>query len=69
MELKQFDEAEATLLEAHEIFMKSLGPEHSKTIKTAGQIAKLYSAWSKPEMAAKWRAQTATSQPATMQQR
>ncbi|OWY70021.1 hypothetical protein B7486_17080 [cyanobacterium TDX16] len=63
-DLKRFDEAETTLLEAHDIFMKALGAEHSRTIKTAEQIVKLYSAWSKPDQAARWRAQTATSQPA-----
>ncbi len=64
--LKRYGEAEAHLLETHERFVNTLGPEHDRTIKTVNFLVALYEAWDAAEpgkgydaKAAEWRAKRA----------
>ena len=52
---RRFSEAEPLLLAAAEAREKELGREHVTTKAVAGDLVKLYQAWSKPEKAAEWR--------------
>ncbi len=61
--LERYADAEAALLEAHEILVAALGAEHERTIKAIGFLVDLYDAWEKADpgkgydaKAADWRA-------------
>ncbi|MGE3182586.1 MAG: tetratricopeptide repeat protein, partial [Phycisphaerae bacterium] len=54
--LTQFEEAEASLLEAYEITVNALGQEDKKTKDARDALVELYEAWNKPEKADPWRA-------------
>ena len=43
--LKRYDEAEAALLEAHEILKSAQGANHEQTTEAVGALAELYDAW------------------------
>ena len=62
--LERFEDAEAALLEAHEILATTRGPEFERTINAAESLVELYDAWGKPEKAAEWRAKLPTEQEA-----
>jgi tetratricopeptide (TPR) repeat protein/predicted Ser/Thr protein kinase len=63
--LQRFDEAEADLQAAHAIYEATFGPSDPATLGVAGRFADLYNAWSKPDMAAQWRAVVDSHQAAT----
>jgi len=52
---KRYSEAEPFLLAAVEAREKRLGRDHATTKAVAGDLVKLYDAWSRPEKAAEWR--------------
>lgn len=43
--LERYDEAEAALLEAHEIMESALGAQHERTTKVVKALADLYKSW------------------------
>jgi hypothetical protein len=53
----RFAEAEGLLLEAHRIYIESVGEDHERTLETIQHLAELYDAWGKPGKAAEYRAQ------------
>ncbi len=59
--LGRFAEAETCLLEAHDVFDKSFGPDHEKSRLARSGLVKLYVEWGKPDEAAKWRGAAATT--------
>jgi serine/threonine protein kinase len=52
---KRYAEAEAALLEAHEILTAALGTDHAQTLKVLPDLVGLYEAWDQPDKAAEWR--------------
>lgn len=66
-ELERFEEAEASWLEAYEIFDNVLGRDHERTLSTAADLAELYQDWNHrsagPERETNQRAWQARSQP------
>ena len=52
----RFEEAEASLTEAHKNALAVRGPDDGLTVQTIQSLVKLYEAWSKPDEAATWRA-------------
>ena len=54
--LERYGEAEATLLEAHEILIAAVGADHVHTQEVIPNLVTLYEAWGKPDKAAEWRA-------------
>ena len=52
--LSLFGQAEANLLEAHAILVKTRGPTHQDTRECARAIVALYSGWKRPGKAAEW---------------
>ena len=48
--------AEVSLLEAHELLNGTVGPNHDRTRRTQGNLARLYEAWGNPNKAAEYRA-------------
>ena len=63
-ELDRYDDAEAALLEAHEILTATRGPDFDRTTTTAALLVKLYDAWGQPAQAAEWRAKLPVEQEA-----
>jgi len=57
-QLGRLEEAEQNLLPAHEILTATFGPTHRATLASAGRLVRLYTAWDKPELAARYRAST-----------
>ncbi len=62
MQLERYSDAEAVLLEAHEILEAARGAEHKRTIKVIAFLDDLYDAWYAAEpgkgyaaQAAEWR--------------
>ncbi len=64
IELHRYEDAETRLLEAHELILAGLGPDHERTIEQINSLTDLYDAWGKPDMAAEWRAKLPTGQDA-----
>jgi hypothetical protein len=56
IDLERFAEAEAALTEAHFILAAALGADHRRTGLVATELVNLYTAWDRPEQAAKWQA-------------
>ena len=54
--LRRFPEAEAVLLEAHEILVEAAGPEHFQTARAVSDLLALYDAWGKPAKTTEWQA-------------
>jgi non-specific serine/threonine protein kinase/serine/threonine-protein kinase len=54
VELERYEEAEATLLEAHAMLLEAMGPDHARTVAQAEQLATLYRRWGHDEDAAEW---------------
>ncbi len=52
--LDWYDEAESLLVPALEIIANQLGPRHSETAATRRILSELYTAWGKPDEAAKY---------------
>jgi serine/threonine-protein kinase len=52
---KQFEAAEQTLLKSQAVIAKKFGEAHARTLKSKARLATLYSAWNKPDEAAKWK--------------
>jgi non-specific serine/threonine protein kinase/serine/threonine-protein kinase len=52
---RRFDEAQSMLLEAHEMLVQTVGPEHPQTAKAARNLVELYEAWNRPAEAEQWR--------------
>ncbi len=61
--LKRYDEAEAALLEAHEILKSAQGEEHEQTTKIIKALTDLYDTWGKPDQATEWRAKLPDTDP------
>jgi len=55
MALKRFEEAERSLLQAHRVLSRVLGPEHKRTRNAVKILIDLYEAWNRPDLAAEWR--------------
>ena len=53
---KKYNEAERVLLEAYQDANEVQGVQHWRTKHTARELVKLYEAWNKPDLAAKYRA-------------
>ena len=53
--LGRYSEAEAELLEAHEILTEVAGAGDDRTQKAVQALVDLYEAWGKPDMAEEWR--------------
>ena len=54
VELERYEEAEATLLEAHAMLVESMGPGHVRTVAQVEQLVTLYRRWGRDEDAAEW---------------
>jgi hypothetical protein len=50
-----FAEAEESLLQAHAVLEKALGPSHGRTLLARRALAELYDAWERPAEAEAWR--------------
>jgi hypothetical protein len=55
-DMKKFDEAQANLLAALPVLEAKLGKPHPYTVRTREALVELYTAWSRPEDAAKYSA-------------
>ncbi|MCC6677144.1 MAG: serine/threonine protein kinase [Phycisphaerales bacterium] len=55
-DLQRYDEAEKHLLAGRAQLEKTLGPDHPRSKTIAKALARLYTAWAKPEKAAEWSA-------------
>ena len=64
IELQRYGDAERALLEAHEIILKGLGPNHERTIEQIELLTTLYEAWGNAEKTAEWRAKLPAEQEA-----
>lgn len=53
--LRRYEEAQAALLEAHQILVDSVGAKHDHTTATTKSLIELYVGWGKPEEADRWR--------------
>lgn len=60
--MERREEAEAALLEAHQIVYAALGAGHDRTVKTVDALAALCDGLGKPDKAAEWRAKLPTAQ-------
>jgi hypothetical protein len=56
MEQERYAEAEPLLVKVLESRRRSLGEEHSDTLRSMNGLINLYDAWGKPEQAEQWRA-------------
>lgn len=63
-DLGRYDEAETLLLSGRATLEKALGPDHPRCTTIAKALAKLYTAWNKPEQAAEWAAKSVENAPA-----
>ncbi len=54
-------EAEALLLASLAVIETALGPDHPRTHETERRLAELYTAWHRPDEAARWRARLAAA--------
>jgi len=61
--LERFEEAEALLRESHDAAVRKHGPAHGAVRQRAGDLAALYDAWGREELAAEWRARSAPAGP------
>jgi non-specific serine/threonine protein kinase/serine/threonine-protein kinase len=52
--LERYDEAEAELVEAHEILAAALGEDHDQTRKAVEDLVALYDRWGRSDRAARW---------------
>jgi tetratricopeptide (TPR) repeat protein len=64
IKLQRYEEAEAALLEAHEILVAARGSDFENTTAVTEWLADLYDAWGKPRLAAEWRAKLPIEQEA-----
>jgi tetratricopeptide (TPR) repeat protein/predicted Ser/Thr protein kinase len=53
--LDRFDEAERSLLRAHERLTETLGDKHERTGQAAAALVALYERWNRPDDATRWR--------------
>jgi serine/threonine protein kinase/Tfp pilus assembly protein PilF len=53
--LGRFAEAEATLLESHELLLAAEGPPQESIHRVVNALVELYEAWGNPDQAAQWR--------------
>ncbi len=60
--LGRYAEAEASLLEGHELIERGFGVEHARTVEAIRALIDLYDAWGKPDKAAEWRAKLAETE-------
>ncbi len=56
VKLERYEDAEAALVDAHEILTDSLGRTHERTVAQIESLIELYAAWGKPDKAAEWQA-------------
>jgi eukaryotic-like serine/threonine-protein kinase len=61
--LQRYEDAEQHLVAAYERLRAILGEEHPRTQKMRQRAAELYTAWGKPDLAARYQAEPPTSQP------
>jgi hypothetical protein len=54
--LERFGEAEAALIEAHQLLSKALGADHGRAKATRRTLVKLYETWDRPGKADQYRA-------------
>jgi hypothetical protein len=54
--LERFEEAEAALLEGHQILTAAFGSAHDATVKCVHALVALYDAWDRSDVAAEWQA-------------
>lgn len=54
--LRRYQEAEAALLEGHDILLAAVGEGHIQTRLAVRNLVTLYEAWGKPDRAATWKA-------------
>ncbi len=59
---ERLEEAEAALLESHEILVRAFSPDHRRVHGTVRVLVEVYEASNKPEQAAEWRAKLPTEQ-------
>ena len=65
--LQRYEEAEQHLVAAYQRLRSILGEEHPRTQKARQRVAELFTAWGKPDKAAKYEAASPTTQPPTSQ--
>ncbi len=56
--LKRFEEAERSLVQAHRVLLRVLGPKHERTRTAVNTLINLYETWNRIDLAAEWRSKT-----------
>lgn len=66
--LRQYEEAEETLLDSHGILAALVGPQDNRTAKVTRALVELYETWDRPDKVAEWRTRLAAGREASVKE-